>query len=61
MDYRIVRLDGMTLDDSEWFENFNWYNFERGEAVYTQDNDEIEADVVYYRGHTDALVFLTTN
>lgn len=59
-DYRYVRLNGQPLNDPQWFEDHNWENFGEGDEVFTQDNDEIKEDVVYYLGHTDAIVFLST-
>lgn len=61
MKTRTVRLDGMRLENQEFFVNFNWDNFQVGDKVFTEDNTDLDAAVVYYRGHNGVQVFLTTN
>jgi len=42
----------------EYFTNYNWENFEKGDKVYVENNPQIEEDVVYFFKLTHAVVYL---
>ena len=53
----IVTLNGKELNNQEWFKNFNWQNFKHMDAVFTEDNDEIEdLAVCFSRIHNGQVI-----
>jgi hypothetical protein len=44
---------------AEWFADFNWQNFQHGEIVWLEDNDETAQPAARFLGQGNGNVFLS--